>query len=236
MAYVELSDPRELQEEALLELCRERLPEAAIPASIAALPALPRLAAGKLDRSQLPPPPWAHSADAGRPAKQRTSGFSSAGSARGSWESHVLRAFAATLALPGLEPTDDFWISGGDSLQAAQVAGSLGCSPNLLTAFPTARQLARHLSGQITASSSLAGALAPPTRASLPALVLPAGGQPPAAEPQDRPAKHARLSERGEAGALAGRGGIVLTHCGGIQHCGPPSSSEQPVCFTEVQL
>lgn len=48
---------------ALLERCRAALPLAAVPTALLVLPrALPRSAAGKIDRSALPEPDWATAA------------------------------------------------------------------------------------------------------------------------------------------------------------------------------
>lgn len=48
---------------------------------------------------------------------------------------------------PRLEPASDFFAAGGDSLSAAVAANSLGISPALVAAHPSARRLARHLAG-----------------------------------------------------------------------------------------
>ena len=55
--------------------------------------------------------------------------------------------FRYLLGQPRLEPTDSFLHWGGDSLGAAVAAGQLGCEPYMVLAFPSARQLARHLQG-----------------------------------------------------------------------------------------
>lgn len=56
-------------------------------------------------------------------------------------EAAVMRAFMAELQQPRLEPTDDFFAAGGSSLQAAEMAGWLGCDVRLVIAAPTARRL-----------------------------------------------------------------------------------------------
>ena len=72
---------------------------------------------------------------------------------RGVWEVRVMRAFARVLRDPNLEPTSDFFASGGDSLAAAAAAAELDVPPQLLAGFPTARSLAAHLAAASHAAS-----------------------------------------------------------------------------------
>lgn len=59
-----------------------------------------------------------------------------------------------------LEPTSDFWFSGGDSLAAAAIANSLHIDPSVLAMHSTARTLAQHLAAA-AASEKLPGRSTP---------------------------------------------------------------------------
>ncbi|KAK9909180.1 hypothetical protein WJX75_008334 [Coccomyxa subellipsoidea] len=141
-AYVELQRPSADVCAELRRWCWERLPAAAVPSSILALPKLPRSSAGKIQRGSLPWPaelaqqdnsPPSDSAAQGMDSRQGDgvqaalpSGFPFAGP--GGLEAAAMRAFSAALGLRtrALEPATNFWSAGGDSLAAAQVAGWLG--------------------------------------------------------------------------------------------------------------
>jgi hypothetical protein len=58
------------------------------------------------------------------------------------------------LLLP-IEPADDFFAAGGDSLAAAAVAGILGIDVRLVYAYPTARSLAAALANSSSSSSAV---------------------------------------------------------------------------------
>ena len=67
-------------------------------------------------------------------------------------EGMILMSFRQVLEATDLEPTENFFTAGGDSLKSLQVASLLHLEPTLLHAFPTARKLARFLSGSISRS------------------------------------------------------------------------------------
>jgi hypothetical protein len=83
--------------EALRAHLRERLPAYMVPVLIVSLPALPRNANGKLDRSRLPEPQEAPSADH----------FSTP------IEDLIAGIWAAVLGVPGPGPNQDFFALGG---------------------------------------------------------------------------------------------------------------------------
>ncbi|KAK9862387.1 hypothetical protein WJX84_006241 [Apatococcus fuscideae] len=125
----------------LRDWCSNLLPSAAVPSQIRIMACLPRTAAGKLDRHGLAawmqgligplaantPPPVSTSSSASMPILT------------------VMRVLVNVLQQPKLEPTSDFFEWGGHSLAAAEAAAALGILPGLLSAYPTARKLARHL-------------------------------------------------------------------------------------------
>ncbi len=76
-------------------------------------------------------------------------------------ESHCMRVLVSVLGYPRLEPADDYIDLGLSSLQAAEVAGALGCEPALVLAARTVRRLAGLLrtgGGPQAASDASAGA------------------------------------------------------------------------------
>lgn len=176
------------------------LPSAALPAAIVAVDALPRSAAGKVLRPQLPTP-FAETSKV--PQRQGAGDVLSVGTAAigtaavgtaadgepqgagsskqystsrpeaphdaathfsgnvleqpnvptnvnvpadaGFGEAHVMRAFASVLQAAHLEPNDDFFLAGGNSLLAMQLAGELSIDVRLVYAYPTARALSREV-------------------------------------------------------------------------------------------
>lgn len=158
---------------------------------------------------------------AGRPPSQPSPPFAAVSEAR------VMEAFAAALgAAPsptpaattaaaagtsrGLEPTADFFaVSGGDSMAAAAAAAALGIEPGLVVAFPTARSLARHLSGN---PAPTAAAVAAP-RATAPPLLLPESAPP--------------VSPAALEGLIPDPsvGGVVYSRCGGVTRVDPLSGT-----------
>jgi len=60
-------------------------------------------------------------------------------------EGRTLLAFREELGQPLLEPGEDFFAAGGNSLMAAAVAARLGVPAGILAAFPSARKLAAHV-------------------------------------------------------------------------------------------
>ena len=143
--------------EELMQWCEERLPAAAVPTSIVLLRQLPLSAGAKLMRGALSPPWWAaqqvkseQQTPTEEPNASLLTQLGGAGheglfAVSGGLEGRILRLFQETLALPRLEPADNFFQAGGDSLAAAAVANAIGVHPDLVVALPTARRLAAAL-------------------------------------------------------------------------------------------
>ena len=103
-----------LDEPALREHLRRKLPDYMIPQHVVVLDALPLLPNGKVDRKSLPKPDTASlPAGAERVAP------------RNELEAQVLAAMERVLNLPGLGVTDDFFSLGGHSLLAARLTARL---------------------------------------------------------------------------------------------------------------
>ncbi len=134
------------------------LPPYMVPARIVAVPALPLLPSGKLDRAALPPPP-----PAAAPAEAPEVPLSPA-------EAELAAAWARLFHRARVGPDEDFFMDlGGHSLLAAVMVSGLRASAAFrdlavpdVYAFPTVRSLARELSGRAAA----AAAPAPPPPAS----------------------------------------------------------------------
>lgn len=113
----------------------ERLPALMVPATFTAVDTLPRNANGKLDRARLPPPVEAE-------AEVSPEG------APGTLDELACTVFAAVLGHP-VGPGDDFFIHGGHSLRALELAAAAGATFGLevplarLFADPTPAGLAR---------------------------------------------------------------------------------------------
>ena len=134
---------------------RERLPEAMVPASYAAVDALPRTTTGKLDRRALPAPPTAAADDARAPVAPRTPE-----------EARIAEVWREVLRAPGAGVHDDFFESGGNSLLAlrllARIRETLGVELSVATLLqgPTVAQVTR----------AIADSAVPPVR--LPVVAL----------------------------------------------------------------
>ena len=92
--------------DALSAHLAERLPAHMRPAAIVVLPALPRLASGKLDRQALPAPDWRGRADA---------------PPRGPTEEALARLWSSLLGVERVGRADGFFDLGGHSLLAAKL-------------------------------------------------------------------------------------------------------------------
>ncbi|GAA4918381.1 amino acid adenylation domain-containing protein [Actinomycetospora succinea] len=84
------------------EHLRDRLPEHLVPAAVVAVPELPTLPSGKLDRAALPAPDLAAEVEGTAPRTPR--------------EELLAPVFADLLGLPGIGVHDDFFAVGGDSI------------------------------------------------------------------------------------------------------------------------
>ena len=183
-AYVELTGGARAGTgtDGLQAWCRQRLPPAAVPRHVVVLPRLPRSAAGKVQRWELPAPPavvpepgpGGQEGEAGVPdvpASKRLRRASSNGSSEGAGaaaaaaahhahvsELAVSRAFAAALGHAGFEATSNLFALGGDSLTAALVAGQVaGGDVDAVLRHPTVRSLAAHLNSRAAAAAAMEG-------------------------------------------------------------------------------
>jgi acyl-coenzyme A synthetase/AMP-(fatty) acid ligase len=126
---------------------REWLLPVALPAALGALPALPRTAAGKVDRSALPEPAWAqHTHAAGLDGADDADDADGDGSADSALLRRLRAAFGEALGLDGAalpRPHADFFAAGGTSLAAAALCGRLRVPLQALLDHPTPASLAR---------------------------------------------------------------------------------------------
>lgn len=136
VAYLAMESGAVCDQDALRERLRSRLPQYMLPQHIVALPALPLLPNGKVDRKALP-----------RPVETRT-GSGERLAPRNEREQVVLATMERVLNLPGLGIRDDFFALGGHSLLAARLATLLSGEFDIkvpmraLFEAPTAEQLA----------------------------------------------------------------------------------------------
>ncbi|GAA3236813.1 hypothetical protein GCM10017691_35420 [Pseudonocardia petroleophila] len=112
---------------------RERLPEYMVPAAVVALPALPVLTSGKIDRAALPAPDLGAQVGGHRPRTPR--------------EEVLTALFAQVLEVPGIGVDDDFYAVGGDSIRAIQLvvaarAAGLAVTPRQVLTHRTVAGLA----------------------------------------------------------------------------------------------
>jgi len=114
----------------------ERLPGSMVPAAIAALPALPLTASGKLNRAALDPAPLA-----GEEAEGRRGGRSENRPATPR-EREVAAAVAELLGLEEVGADDDFFALGGHSLLAVRLAARANLPVEAVFRLRTVRRLA----------------------------------------------------------------------------------------------
>jgi len=154
-AYIVAKQQQQQQQESglisrLQAAAAAALQPPARPTSYTLLPSLPRSAAGKLLRLQLPMLPAAAGGPVPTDQTHHHQQQQQQQAQLPASEAQVMAAFVAALGgnsnHPGLEATSDFFTSGGgDSLAAAAVAGALGIDVRLVFAHPTARALAAAL-------------------------------------------------------------------------------------------
>jgi thioesterase domain-containing protein/acyl carrier protein len=149
VAYVVRGETRTETAELRAFLAR-KLPPFMIPAAIHFVDELPRTANGKLDRSALHAPPRWRAPDRAETALER----------------ELLEIWGDLLGKP-IRLDDDFFESGGDSLNAVdlsvRVEERLGyaMSPSVLVRAPTVRQLAVAIQGEVQSPSACLVALRP---------------------------------------------------------------------------
>jgi amino acid adenylation domain-containing protein len=113
------------------------LPSYMVPEHLIILAELPLTVGGKVDRQALPPPTKPAPPQPEQPATQA--------------EAVLVELFAAVLSHPHLNPTDNFFTSGGNSLQAMRLADLIttrtghDLTPAAIFLHPTPRDLANHL-------------------------------------------------------------------------------------------
>ncbi|WP_167285024.1 non-ribosomal peptide synthetase [Marilutibacter alkalisoli] len=149
VAYVVPADAARFDEAALLSHLRGVLPEYMIPHHLMAIPVVPLLPNGKIDRKGLPAPD-AHVSGPREPIAPRNA-----------TERAIVDAMEEVLGVDGLGVEDDFFANGGHSLIAAQVVSrinrDLGAALTLRSLFdaPTAARLA-HLLGDAGSAKTIA--------------------------------------------------------------------------------
>ncbi|MCZ4119465.1 amino acid adenylation domain-containing protein [Streptomyces sp. H39-S7] len=140
-----VADPPAPSAAEVREHLRATLPAAMIPSAVVLTGRLPRTSAGKIDRNALAAPAVA--------APPVPSDEEAAGGDNRT-EQVVIAAWARILGTADINPQDDFFDLGAQSLQAIQVANRLGVELETdvrvawLFQYPTAAELARHLDDQ----------------------------------------------------------------------------------------
>ncbi|WP_338051255.1 amino acid adenylation domain-containing protein [Pseudonocardia acidicola] len=129
------------------EHLRDRLPDYLVPAAVVALPTLPVMANGKLDRAALPAPDLAAQVTGHRPRTPR--------------EQLLCALFAEVLGMPGIGVDDDFFALGGDSIVTIQLVVRARAAGLLVT--PRQVFTARTVAGLAPVATVRAGAPAPDT-------------------------------------------------------------------------
>jgi non-ribosomal peptide synthetase-like protein len=141
-AYVVLDPPSApLDRAAVLATLRARLPAYMVPAFLDVVAALPTLASGKVDRKSLPRPTSALIGTAAAPMPPATP-----------LEAAIAAVWSSLFSVPEVGVEQNFFLDlGGHSLLAAQMTARLRSCAGLdlavrdVYAFPTVRELARHV-------------------------------------------------------------------------------------------
>ena len=114
VAYLALRPGTALDESALKAHLRSKLPDYMLPQHVIALPRMPLLPNGKIDRKALPAPEQGRAQEAGAPVPPRND-----------TERFILTAMEEVLKLPGLGVQHDFFALGGHSLLAARLTAQI---------------------------------------------------------------------------------------------------------------
>jgi amino acid adenylation domain-containing protein len=137
------STAQEVTAEQLRAALSDVLPEFMMPAAFAMLDHLPTTVNGKVDRARLPPPfEKAHDRPAADPGFEAPAGPTEQG---------VAAVWSSMLGVPQISATDNFFLVGGDSALAIQLAARLrrsaGVAVPLIAVFenPRLRDLAAYL-------------------------------------------------------------------------------------------
>lgn len=157
VAYVVASSqpdtsPKDLQRN-LVTWCAERLPHAAVPADIMVLSALPRTAAGKVDRPALPRPSHLSPPHAVMPFsnlhQEQSMPIAKRARHRGPFaapsEVEAHGAFARALGHSSFEPTTSLFLAGGTSITAAAIADDLDIGTAVVLEHSSVRGIASYL-------------------------------------------------------------------------------------------
>lgn len=166
MLVAHVAGPGPLSREALLDHARRGLPAYMVPHDIVLHERLPRNAAGKLDRRQLPAP---------RPPD------TAAAAPQGPTETLIAQVWRSVLSRDGIGRHDDFFAIGGRSLDAMQVVSrlrrELKAPLDLIDLFETPRlsELAERLLQRQAGQAAAPAAIPKRQRAR---VDLPAGAEP----------------------------------------------------------
>ncbi len=117
VAYVVPAAGQALQVSALREALRERLPDHMLPQHVVALPTLPRLPNGKINRGALPPPSTESSQARHRPRAQAAPNSPA--------ENAIAAVWAELLGTEQIAVSDNFFDLGGHSLLAMRAVTTL---------------------------------------------------------------------------------------------------------------
>jgi non-ribosomal peptide synthase protein (TIGR01720 family) len=135
VAYVVAKDGGELNIGEVRANLKQRLPDYMIPAHFVTLDAMPRLPNGKIDRSKLPEPVIPKKPHAQSKHTENKS------------ESILLKIWSDVLGISELNPNDNFFEAGGDSILSIQIVArakqaGLNITPAQLFQYPTVSDLA----------------------------------------------------------------------------------------------
>ena len=150
VAYVVARTASKISDDALKAHLKKTLPEYMIPQHVVAVPAIPLLPNGKVDRKALPAPDTA-----AKPSREYVA-------ARTDLEKLVVAAMESILSLPGVGIYDSFFMLGGHSLLAAQLASRLGRTLGIhvpmrtLFEAPSPEQLAKWIAAQLKVGDAAA--------------------------------------------------------------------------------
>jgi acyl-CoA synthetase (AMP-forming)/AMP-acid ligase II/thioesterase domain-containing protein/acyl carrier protein len=144
-AFVTMEPSRVANPRALRGWIRQRVPRAVVPDTVEVLSDLPKLPNGKLDRDRLPTAP---------PRGNR--GSPTSGPPASPMEERVAAIWSRVLGVDDVDPDDNFFDLGGDSLRAVnllgEMEGELGTDVPLwlVLEHPTPRGMASALKGPIS--------------------------------------------------------------------------------------